>query len=202
MPRPRTDTTARRAALVSAATAVFADRGVANTAVSDIVRAAGVAQGTFYLYFDSKDDIIVAAVERVVEGMVDALEAIVTATGGTAVERFLGFRDALAGFESNPAAVEMAEILHRPENRALHDRLTEHLVPRLLPLVESIVEQGIAEGVFDVADPHAASWFVLGGLQSAELSGTSAEELPAALTALTDLALRALGYSVSPSDTE
>ena len=52
---PRTvDRTARRAELVSAASRVFAENGVANTAVSDIVKAAGVAQGTFYLYFESK----------------------------------------------------------------------------------------------------------------------------------------------------
>jgi AcrR family transcriptional regulator len=198
MPRPRADKIARRAALVAAATGVFAERGVANTAVSDIVRAAGVAQGTFYLYFDSKDDVILAAVERMVDEMVEAMEATMTATGATAVERLLGFRDALAGFESAPAAVEMADIVHRSENRAMHDRLTEHLAPRLLPLVESIVVQGITEGVFDVPDPRAAAWFVLGGLQSAELSGTRAEDLPAALTAATDLSLRALGYSPRP----
>lgn len=198
MPRPRADKIARRTALVVAATGVFAERGVANTAVSDIVRAAGVAQGTFYLYFDSKDDVILAAVERMVDEMIEAMETATSATGATAVERLLGFRDALAGFESAPAALEMADIVHRPENRAMHDRLTGHLAPRLLPLVESIVVQGISEGVFDVPDARAAAWFVLGGLQSAELSGTRAAELPAALTAATDLTLRALGYSPLP----
>lgn len=192
MPRP--DKTARRASLVDAAVAVFAERGVAASTVSDIVRAAGVAQGTFYLYFDSKDDIILAAVERLVNGLVDALEERLTAAQFGAVERLLGFRDALAGFESAPAALEMAEIVHRPENRAMHDRLTEHLTPRLLPLLESIVAQGVSEGSFDVPDTRTAAWFVLGGLQSAELSGTPTHELPAALTAVTYLALRALGH--------
>lgn len=192
MPRP--DKTRRRESLVQAALSVFADRGVAGTTVSDIVQAAGVAQGTFYLYFESKDDVVVAAVERMVDDMVGGMEAALEAAGAGAVERLLGFRDALAGFESTPSALEMADIVHRPENRAMHDRLTEHLVPRLVPLIESIVRQGVGEGAFDVPDPRAAAWFVLGGLQSAELSGTRVEHLPAALAAATDLALRALGY--------
>jgi hypothetical protein len=64
-----------------------------------------------------------------------------------------------------------------------------------MPLVEAIVEQGVVEGAFHVPDTRAAAWFVLGGLQSAELAGTPATEMPAALAAATQLALRALGYS-------
>jgi len=51
-PRPRADREARRSELAQVAARVFAERGVAGTAVSDIVTAAGVAQGTFYLYFE------------------------------------------------------------------------------------------------------------------------------------------------------
>jgi AcrR family transcriptional regulator len=192
--RPRADRTARRADLASVAATVFAQRGVANTAVSDIVKAAGVAQGTFYLYFDSKDDIVLAVVEQVVGGIVAGVEAALDAPGVSAPDRLLGLRDALGSFGADPAALEMASLLHDPANRALHDRLAETLVPKLLPVVESIVRQGVAEGAFDVPDIRAAAWFVLGGLQSAELSGTPAAEMPAAIAAATALALRALGY--------
>jgi AcrR family transcriptional regulator len=188
------DRTARRAELASAAAGAFAERGVANTAVSDIVRAAGVAQGTFYLYFDSKDDVVLAVVERMVDQMVAGIEAAAHAPDASAVERMLGLGDMLSSFERDPGATELVDILHRPDNRALHDRLAEHLLPRLIPLVESIVEQGVAEGAFHVPNTRAAAWFVLGGMQSAELMGTPAAEMPAALAASTQLALRALGY--------
>ena len=193
MPRA-VDRDARRAAITEAASAVFAERGVANTAVSDIVRAAGVAQGTFYLYFDSKDDVVMAVVDRIVGQMTEAIEQAVTATGAGAVDKLLGLRDVLSAFDADPAAVELTDLVHRPENRALHDRLTESFTPRLVPLVEAIVAQGVAEGVFDVPDVRAAAWFVLGGLQSAELSGTPAAEMPEAIRTATELALRALGY--------
>ena len=187
------DRTARRTEITSAATRVFAERGVTNTTVSDIVKAAGVAQGTFYLYFESKDDVVLAVVEQMGSEMLAAIEAAVTSSGTTAVQKLLGLRDVLSSFDEDATVVELADFIHRPENRMLHDRLAEHLTPGLIPLVESIVVQGVSEGSFDVPDTHAAAWFVLGGLQSAELSGTPVAELPAAIEAATALALRALG---------
>jgi AcrR family transcriptional regulator len=194
MPRV-VDRTVRRAELTSAAARVFAENGVANTAVSDIVKAAGVAQGTFYLYFDSKDDVLLAVVAQMVDQMAAAIETASHTPDASAVERMLRLGDMLSSFEKDPGAAELVDILHHPDNRALHDRLAENLLPRLVPLVESIVAQGVVEGVFDVPDVHAAAWFVLGGLQSAELSGTPASQMPTALAAATQLALRALGYS-------
>jgi TetR/AcrR family fatty acid metabolism transcriptional regulator len=188
------DRTARRAQISAAAARVFAERGVAKTSVSDIVKAAGVAQGTFYLYFATKDDVVLAVVDEMAGRMIDGIASAVDASGSTAVEKFLALRDVFMAFDVDPTAIELADFMHRPENRALHDRMAEHFVPALIPLMESIVVQGVAEGVFNVRDPRAAAWFVLGGLRSVELAETPVEHMPAAIAAVTDLALRALGY--------
>jgi len=187
---------ARRAELVSAAASLFSERGVAKTTVSDIVKVAGVAQGTFYLYFDSKDEVVLAVVERMGEAMIDGAAARVEA-GQSVVDKLLILRDLLSDVGSEPGAAELIELMHRPENRALHDRFAEDLTPRFVPLVEEIVEQGVAEGVFNVEDTRAAAWFVLAGLQSVELAGTAVPEMPAALAKATGFALRALGYQGS-----
>lgn len=191
MPK-KVDKTSRRAELAGAAAAVFAERGVANTAVSDIVRRAGVAQGTFYLYFDSKDDVLVAVAEHMVGAVIDVAEAALD-HGSPASDQLRAFIDALAGAADDEGASELAELLHRPENLPLHRRLEERIVPRLLPLMERIVAKGVAERTFDVPDVHAAAWFVLGGLRGAELAGTPTEQMPRALAAAGELALRALG---------
>jgi AcrR family transcriptional regulator len=192
MPRA-VDREARRAQLVSAAAAVFAQRGVANTTVTDIVTAAGVAQGTFYLYFEAKDDAVLAVVARLAGALIDSVAARVEA-GASAVDRLLILGDALSDAAAEPGATELIELMHLPENRALHDRLAEDLTPRLIPIVEAIVRKGIAEGAFRVDHPRAAAWFVLAGLRSVELAGTSIPEMPAALATATGFALRALGY--------
>jgi AcrR family transcriptional regulator len=192
MPRV-VDREARRAELVSAAATVFAQRGVANTAVSDIVKAAGVAQGTFYLYFDSKDAAVLAVVERIADAIVEKSAARV-AGESSAVDKLLGLGNVLGEAGSVPEATELVELMHRPENLLLHDRLAEGITPGLVSLLETIVEQGVAEGVFEVSDSRAAAWFVLAGLQSVELAGTSIAEMPTALARAIEFALRALGY--------
>lgn len=194
-PRPKADRAAKRTEFATIARGVFAERGVAGTVVSDIVKAAGVAQGTFYLYFDSKDDIVLEVVRLMVDELGAQIETAVAAAELPAVERFLALRDALTGFEHDPGAIELADFLHAPENLALHDRLTEKLAERLAVIVEGIVSQGVSEGVFNVRDTHTAAWFVLGGLQSIERAGTPAAEMPEAISEVTELALRALGYT-------
>ena len=54
----------KRAAILRAATDVFANHGFFNAQVADVARAAGVAAGTVYLYFRSKDDLLVSIFER------------------------------------------------------------------------------------------------------------------------------------------
>src|SRR5882762_109428 len=54
----------KRDAILRAAIDVFAERGYFNAQVADVARAAGVAAGTVYLYFRSKDDLLVSIFER------------------------------------------------------------------------------------------------------------------------------------------
>jgi AcrR family transcriptional regulator len=192
-PRPRIDRATKRAAVANAAARVFGERGVSGTAVSDIARAAGIAQGTFYLYFESKDDVLIAVAEQFVASLGKTLESSLPGADASAPDRLTSLVQALGRLAASPANAAMAELLHRPENRALHDRLTEPLAERMFVLVEGIVSQGVAEGSMRVDDVGTASWFVLSGLQGVERAGTPVAEMPAALDHALVLALRALG---------
>ena len=185
----------RRAQLVAAATEAFARQGVAATSVADIVRAAGVAQGTFYLYFTSKDDVILAVVAGVAETMLTSLQGRLDTAEMPAKDRLRAFGRLLADLARDGELSDVTDFIHRAENRTLHDRFAEHLLPRLLPLMEQLVADGVTDGSFRVPDPRAAAWFVLGGLQSVELAGTPHAALPEAIDAAIDLALAALGAS-------
>jgi TetR/AcrR family fatty acid metabolism transcriptional regulator len=57
----------KREAILRAATRVFARNGYFNSKVADIARAAGVADGTVYLYFKSKEEILHSIFDRSVE---------------------------------------------------------------------------------------------------------------------------------------
>jgi len=70
----------RRQQLLTAATAVFAARGYRAAGISDIVSAAGVARGTFYLYFESKAQVFMA----IADDFYDRLEMAIA--GGTGLD--------------------------------------------------------------------------------------------------------------------
>jgi len=197
--RRRTNPETRRDELVDAARKVFALKGVAGSTVSDIVKAADVAQGTFYLYFKAKGDIVNAVVEQIGDELIDAIERSVRASEGGAVARLRAFSDILVAAVSDPAVKELAELFHLPGNRPAHDRLAERFLPRIAPMVEEIVRQGIAEGSFIADDPRGAAWFVLGGLHALETAFTR-DELSTAIGDATTLALRALGCG-APAET-
>lgn len=57
----------KRAAILRAATKVFARNGYFNSKVADIAREAGVADGTVYLYFKNKDDVLISLVNQMME---------------------------------------------------------------------------------------------------------------------------------------
>ncbi len=69
----------KRAAILRAATTVFARRGFFNAQVADVAREAGVAAGTVYLYFRSKDDLLISIFE---ESMSKAIEETKLALDG------------------------------------------------------------------------------------------------------------------------
>ena len=76
----------KRDLILKAATKLFARRGFFNAQVADVAREAGIAAGTVYLYFQSKDDLLISIFERT---MHEALEASRLALAGVSdpVER-------------------------------------------------------------------------------------------------------------------
>jgi AcrR family transcriptional regulator len=74
--RPRTVLTpdARRSQLLAAAATVFATRGYRSAAITDIVQTAGVARGTFYLYFEGKADTFLALADDFYDRLEQAVE--------------------------------------------------------------------------------------------------------------------------------
>src|SRR5438270_8734118 len=69
----------RPAEIVSAALALFAERGFGATKLDDVARAAGIAKGTIYLYFATKEDLFRAVVRQ---ELLPTLERFEAAAGG------------------------------------------------------------------------------------------------------------------------
>src|SRR5438477_10149566 len=76
----------KRERILEAAVRVFAEKGFYNAKVSEVARVAGVADGTIYLYFKSKDDLLISLFEDRMEEVNRNVRAALDA-GGTPLEK-------------------------------------------------------------------------------------------------------------------
>lgn len=125
---PRAFATAERsqieAQLIDSATKTFASRGLKRTNIAELAREAGIAKGTFYLFFASKEALFVAVALRVEAAMRAALRAEVDA--GHGLERVL--RTLMALFVNNPVLRVLSD---REEATALFRSLTKEQTAQL-----------------------------------------------------------------------
>ena len=151
----RGERTRRR--LLEAAERIFAELGYHDASIVKITEAAGVGQGTFYLYFASKkeifDELVLDLNRRVRHAMTEA-----SAGAGTRAEReVLGFTAFFRFTAEHPALyriIRQAEFVS-PETLHLHyDRLTEGYV---VGLREAMERGEVAEG-----DPEVLAWALMG----------------------------------------
>lgn len=153
----------RRAEIVAAADRLFRKIGYAKCSVDQIIQEVGVAKGTFYYYFKSKQDILQAIVDRTLDQIVSLAEEVARDDTLSALEkmrRLLG-RSHIGDDDS----LEVAEMLHLPENRELHELTNIQTILRLSPPLAQIVEQGNGEGVFAVERPLETIQFLFTGAQ-------------------------------------
>ncbi len=154
----------RREEIVRAAGALFAERGYGAVSVESIIRKVGIAKGTFYHHFPSKEAVLEALVETTLDGMIAAAEHLVADPSLNALTKMA----ALLGNNASGSDTEKEAIiysLHLPANRELHERTNLRTILRLSPLLAQIVEQGNTEGVWDVRKPLETVQLLLSGSQ-------------------------------------
>ncbi|WP_424358235.1 TetR/AcrR family transcriptional regulator [Methanocella sp. MCL-LM] len=142
----------RRSELIEAAEVLFREQGFKQTSVSDIVKKVGVAQGTFYYYFESKDDALNAVIVHYIDNYKAGLERLLGDESLPPVKKVeIIVNDALG---MHTCDREFIEFLHTEENLVTHQKYMIKSFEETIPLMTKIVEQGIAAGVFKVDYPE------------------------------------------------
>ena len=137
----------KRERILEGALRAFAKKGFYNTKVSEIATEAGVADGTIYLYFKNKDDLLISLFEDRMEFLIDRLQAELSAVGDDVIDRLrcvVKMHFVLAIEEP-----ELAEFI-TVELRQSSKFVKEYENPRFhdyLEILEDIVERGQSEGV-------------------------------------------------------
>jgi len=136
----------KRDRILRAAVKVFSRKGFFNSKVSEIARAAEVADGTIYLYFRNKDDLLISLFEeKMGEVVADVRRRI--ADGGNALEKlkiFIGNHMDL--LEREAGLVEVLQVELRQSTKFLKD-YTPVKFFEYLEIISDILEEGKREGV-------------------------------------------------------
>lgn len=143
----------RRSELVAAAQDLFYTRGYERTSVNDIVKAVGVAQGTFYYYFDSKAAILRALVDDLVQQGQAVFHAIASDPTLPAMTKWQQAIQLTTGWklERKEQMLSINRMLTMDDNILLRHTLIREQSRAVAAELSQIIAQGVDEGVFDVA---------------------------------------------------
>ena len=137
----------KSARIIEAATKVFARKGFYNATIADIAKSAEVAEGTIYLYFKNKDDLLISIFEHSMELFVQAVNRELEGVGGPEekLRRFVSLHLRLV--EENPDLAQVLQIELRQSSKFMKEyeggKFAEYL-----HIVQSILEEGQARGAF------------------------------------------------------
>ena len=150
----------RRDAIVDAALAVARRKGLAATTVRDVAAEMGSSSGLIHHYFETMDDVVAAAFERVAGDDLEQTEVLLDEAGDpTSVVR--AFLSSYAPVGEDWAFQlwldAWAEAARRPALREVSGRLNLAWAAML----ERAIRAGVEEGVFRSEDPTGAAWRIL-----------------------------------------
>ena len=169
----------RKAELVAAARQLFDQNGVENTRVSDIVGKVGVAQGVFYYYFKSKDEMVREVVRQVGEEVDEKSTSILNDGSLTFCQKLSGFIELVLDLVDQ-FLEDDAERL--PENTFKTPGPAAQSVARLLDGLTVLVEEGAKAGQVQTPYPVQTVRVLLAGFQGLAQRALPSREMIYAVT--------------------
>ncbi len=135
----------RKNEILDAAERLFVIKGFDATSTNDILTEVGIARGTLYYHFKSKEDILNAMIERITEGLLEKAGEIVREKNKPVLQRLT--ETMLALNVNNELGQEILAQVHKPQNALMHQKMQEQLLAGVNPLITDLIEEGIAQGI-------------------------------------------------------
>ncbi len=134
---------------------VMVTKGFNEMSIQDILDELGISKGAFYHYFDSKQDLLEALIERIITEATPMITAIVDDPDLPAMQKLTRFFHETARWKTERKAylLSFLNVWYADENVITREKLRLAAPERFGPLLQRLVEQGIQEGVFDTHYP-------------------------------------------------
>lgn len=135
----------RKKELTQIAYELFLTKGYENTSVDEIISKAGIAKGTFYYYFESKEQTLEEVINMIIYKCVLKAKQVLD-TDLPIEQKFL---NVILSLRVSPKEIEFQNVIHIPENIILHKKINDRIIKEAVPLLAKIVEEEIELGLFN-----------------------------------------------------
>ena len=146
---------ARKKEILDTAEQLFASNGFDNTSTNDIINTIGIARGTLYHHFTSKEDILDSVIDRINDALMLDAKKIAEDKQIPLLDRLTGSICAL-NVDSRIGEEVMIQV-HKPQNALLHQKMQEKMISGIVPVISDLIKEGNREGIFRSPYPEEAA---------------------------------------------
>ena len=141
----------RRKEILDVAEELFVTKGYDKTSTNDILDRIGIARGTLYYHFKSKEDILNAMIERINTSLIARAQTIASDASIPVIDRFVM---TIAGLKvDSEIGQEIIDQVHKPQNALMHQKMQKNLIEGIVPVIVRLVEEGKSQGIFNMNYP-------------------------------------------------
>jgi AcrR family transcriptional regulator len=149
----------RKNEILDAAQELFFTKGYKQTSIESIIKKIGVAKGTFYYYFKSKEDLMDKLVKRMTNQILLEIKKITERTDLNALAKlnraYITTRN--VKLENIDLVKLYLKVLYKDENIILKHKIYMSNIDLLVPEFAKIISQGVKEKIFNTPFPHKAA---------------------------------------------
>ena len=135
----------RKQELLKIAYDMFLTRGYENTRIDEIIEKAQIAKGTYYYYFESKEQMLEEVIDMMIDNETEMAKQII-GTDISVPEKIVGI---LTSMKPSEAEEPIKNTLFQPENVLMHHKVRKKLIDTVTPLLSEVVKEGLDEGIFE-----------------------------------------------------
>ncbi|MDO4299371.1 MAG: TetR/AcrR family transcriptional regulator [Lachnospiraceae bacterium] len=143
----------RKQEILDTAEMLFGTKGFDNTSTGDILDAVGIARGTLYYHFKSKEEILDGVIERMTNRLMQDAKEIAQNKELPVLERFT--KAIMSLNVESKIGYEVMEQVHRPQNALMHQKMQTTLLAGINPILTELVEEGIEQGICHTQYPES-----------------------------------------------
>ena len=147
--------TIKREVFIDAALRLMQTKGYEQMSIQDLLDELEASRGAFYHYFDSKQALLEAMVERIADQALTSLAALIEDPRLPAIPKLERFFGGIGQWKTERKALmlQFVKIWFSDDNAVVREKVRRTMVVRVAPVLAKIVKQGVAEEVFVVGSP-------------------------------------------------